>query len=308
MNKKNGEVLKSRIDFVCLISVTNAMPNGDPNYTNGQPRRDSQSHGYISQECIKSKIRKAARLLGENILYQPEADSSDGFTCIKDRLLSYGPVSDVVANKKNKNLNEAVPSICENWYDIRLFGCTIPFQGKGSIGVTGPVTMSIAKTVSPINVSEIRIIKGANFEAKKDANGDDISGMSSDRMGVRNVVDFGLYVIKGSISPYQAERTGMTDQDAVILKEALIHLFDDDASSARPAGSMNVEQLYWWDHSAENCKMPKVSPQQMYSSVIIEEKDPDQFPRSMADYTISHVNYRGVVKPDIYLNEVPVTV
>lgn len=290
-----------------MVSVTNAMPNGDPNHANGQPRIDSRSFGYISQECIKSKIRKAARLLGENILYQPETDSSDGFNCIKDRLLDYGPVNDIVSNKKLKNLNEAVPFVCENWYDIRLFGCTIPFQGRGSIGVTGPVTMSIAKTVSPINVSEIRIVKSANFESKKDANGEDTIGMSSDRMGVRNVVDFGLYVIKGSISPYQAERTGMTDLDAAILKKALIHLFDDDASSARPAGSMNVERLYWWDHSAENCKMPKVSAKQMYDSVNIKEKDPDQLPRSMDDYFISHVNYRGIVKPDIYSGEAPET-
>lgn len=46
----------------------------------------------------------------------------------------------------------------------------------------------------------------------------------------------------------------------------------------------------------------------MYNSVIIEEKDPDQLPRSMADYSINYVNYRGVVKPDIYVNEVSETV
>ena len=305
MNNKKGDILKSRIDFVCLVSVKDAMPNGDPNYSNGQPRTDMNGHGLISQECIKSKIRKAARFRGENILYQPEADSSDGYTCIKDRLLSYEPVNAVVKDKKSKNLNEAVPAVCENWYDIRLFGCTIPFQGKGSIGVTGPVTISNAKTVSPINVSEIAIVKSANFESKKDNQGNETAGMSSDRMGTRHVVDFGLYVIKGSISPYQAERTGLTDQDAEALKNALIHLFDEDVSSARPAGSMNVERLYWWNHSAEECKMPKVSAQHIFDSVVIKEKDPNKFPDSMDDYAISHVNYRGVVKPEVYINKAP---
>lgn len=305
MNTKKGDILKSRIDFVCLVSVKDAMPNGEPNYANGQPRTDSRGYGLISQECIKSKIRKAARFLGENILYQPEADSSDGYACIKDRLLSCASVSEIVKDKKNKSLNTAVPLVCENWYDIRLFGCTIPFQGKGSIGVTGPVTISNAKTVSTINVSEVKIVKSANFESKKDSQGDDTAGMSSDRMGGRHVVDFGLYVIKGSISPYQAERTGLTTQDAAVLKEALIHMFDEDMSSARPAGSMNVERLYWWDHSAAGCKMPKVSTQHIHDSVAIEEKDPDQFPNSMDDYIISHINYRGVVKPEVYINKAP---
>lgn len=304
MNNKKGDILKSRIDFVCLVSVKGAMPNGDPN-SNGQPRTDSNGHGLISQECIKSKIRKAARFLGENILYQPEADTSDEYTCIKDRLLAYEPVSAVVKDKKNKNLNEAVPAVCENWYDIRLFGCTIPFQGRGSIGITGPVTISNAKTVSPVNVSEIVIVKSANFESKKDAQGDDVAGMSSDRMGTRNVVEFGLYVIKGSISPYQAERTGLTDQDAAVLKDALIHMFDEDVSSARPAGSMNVERLYWWDHNSGERKMPKASAQHIFDSVIIKRKNPNEFPDSMDDYDISHVNYRGVVKPEVYINKAP---
>jgi CRISPR-associated protein Csd2 len=59
-------------------------------------------------------------------------------------------------------------------------------------------------------------------------------------MGMKHRVDFGLYATYGSMNPQLAERTGFSYEDAQKIKNALLHIFDNDASSARPEGSMEV--------------------------------------------------------------------
>ena len=52
--------LKGKIDFVLLISATNANPNGDP-LNGNQPRISIDGFGEISDVCIKRKIRNRSR-------------------------------------------------------------------------------------------------------------------------------------------------------------------------------------------------------------------------------------------------------
>jgi CRISPR-associated protein Csd2 len=80
-----------------------------------------------------------------------------------------------------------------------------------SVGVRGPVSIHQAVSVSPVEVESLQITKSVNGEpgAKK----------SSDTMGMKHFVRFGLYEIKGSINVQLAEKTGFTEEDAEILKE-----------------------------------------------------------------------------------------
>ena len=48
--------LKNKIDFVALVSVTMANPNGDP-LNGNRPRTNYEGFGEISDVCIKRKIR-----------------------------------------------------------------------------------------------------------------------------------------------------------------------------------------------------------------------------------------------------------
>jgi CRISPR-associated protein Csd2 len=70
-------------------------------------------------------------------------------------------------------------------------------------------------------------------------------------MGMKHRIDFGMYVIKGSINHQLASKTGFSDEDAEKIKEALRSLFINDSSSARPEGSMEVCKLYWWKHNSQ---------------------------------------------------------
>jgi len=63
-------------------------------------------------------------------------------------------------------------------------------------------------------------------------------------MGMKHRVDGGIYVTYGSMNPQLAERTVFSDDDAAVIKAILPMLFENDASSARPEGSMAVKKSY----------------------------------------------------------------
>jgi CRISPR-associated protein Csd2 len=54
------------------------------------------------------------------------------------------------------------------------------------------------------------------------------------------------------MNPQLAERTGFSDTDAEAIKQVLPRLFENDASSARPEGSMEVVKVIWWKHNSKS--------------------------------------------------------
>ena len=77
---------------------------------------------------------------------------------------------------------------------------------------------------------------------------------------MKHRVDQGIYVSYGSMNPQLAERTGFSAEDAEAIKKWLPKLFENDASSARPDGSMEVLHVIWWQHSSKagKCSSAKV--------------------------------------------------
>ena len=70
-------VLENKIDFVALISVDHANPNGDPLGGN-RPRDTIDGFGEISDVCIKRKIRNRLQDMGEPIFVQSNDRCDDG--------------------------------------------------------------------------------------------------------------------------------------------------------------------------------------------------------------------------------------
>ena len=106
---------------------------------------------------------------------------------------------------------------------------------------------------------------------------------SSDTMGTKHFVEFGLYKVKGSINVQLAEKTGFSEEDAEKIKEALRTLFINDASAARPDGSMEVVTVYWWRH---NNKIGQYSAAKVHDSLKISLKEDVMIPTSVDDYEI----------------------
>lgn len=281
--------LKNKIDFVLLISVTNANPNGDP-LDGNRPRKNYDEYGEISDVCIKRKIRNRLQDMGERIFLQSDERCDDGCDSLRSRAAKCEALKKISAGK-NTDRDKYEKVACEEWIDVRSFGQVFAFKGETvSVGVRGPVSIHQAISVSPIEITSMQITKSVNSEGGK-------AGKSSDTMGMKHRVEFGLYKVKGSINCQLAEKTGFSDEDAEKIKQALLTLFENDSSSARPEGSMEVCQLYWWKH---DCKMPSVSTAKIHRSVCIKEKDTGRRPLSIDDYEISLENIPGAVQPEIY--------
>lgn len=264
--------LQNKIDFVALVSVNRANSNGDP-LNGNRPRTDLNGFGEISDVCIKRKIRNRMQDLGHPIFVQSEDRCDDGFGSLSERASA--------AMKGVKDRDAYAAHACETWLDVRAFGQVFAFKdAKGvSVGVRGPVSIHQASSVSTVDIESIQITKSVNGEKKgKDEN------RASDTMGMKHFVRFGLYEIKGSINVQLAEKTGFTEEDAQTVKECLRTLFVNDASSARPDGSMEVVKLFWWKH---NCKDGQYSSAKVHRSVKIALKNDSKIPQSVEDYAIT---------------------
>jgi CRISPR-associated protein Csd2 len=266
-------VLNKKIDFALIFSVKNANPNGDP-LSGNMPRITLDSMGELSDVCLKRKIRDRLLENGENIFVQSDDNRKDNFKTLKDR-------ADDTLKDVMKDRMALRKKACETWIDVRAFGQVFAYKGGGkgegvSEGIRGPVTIQSAFSVDPINITSIQITKSVSSEGSGEKK-------SSDTMGMKHRVDFGLYVTYGSMNPQLAERTGFSYEDAQKIKNALLHIFENDASSARPEGSMEVVQLYWWEHSS---KSGQYSSAKVHRSLNITSKNKTEKPQSQTDYVI----------------------
>lgn len=279
--------LSQKIDFAVLFTATNANPNGDP-LNGNRPRETFDGYGEISDVCIKRKIRNRLQDMGENIFVKSDDRCDDGFDSLRSRLEGCEEVNQYSKGKKT-NRDEFAKAACKQWIDVRSFGQVFAFRGSEvSVGVRGPVAIGIATSVSPVDIISMQITKSVNSESGKE-------GKSSDTMGMKHRIEFGAYVVKGSINCQLAEKTGFTDEDAEKIKEALITLFENDSSSARPDGSMEVCKVFWWKHDA---KTPKYSSAKVHRSLKIEQIDKNKKPTSIDDYNISVDTLDGL-EPEI---------
>lgn len=208
--------LNNKIDFVVLVSANQANVNGDP-LNGNRPRTDYSGYGEMSDVCIKRKIRNRMQDLGNNIFVQSADRCKDGYKSLSDRA-----AGNIKVDKKDtvKYAEEA----CKKWLDVRAFGQVFAFSSQEglSVGVRGPVTIHHSASVSPIEIRSYKIVKSVNGDPPKKS---DKSSRSSDTMGDKYFVQFGLYEIKGSINVQLAEKTGFSEEDADIIKECCARCF-----------------------------------------------------------------------------------
>jgi len=259
--------LKNKIDFAVVFKVTNANPNGDP-LNGNRPRTTYEGLGELSDVCIKRKIRDRLMDAGQEIFVQSDDRKKDACTSLRDR-------ADKVLSKA-KTAEEKASLACSSWLDVRAFGQLFAFtakkgktkEGEGSgddkgvsIGIRGPVSVHPAFSKSQVSVTSSQITKSVSGEG-------DGTKRGSDTMGMKHRVDSGIYVFYGSMNPQLAVKTGFNDADAQAIKKVLPKLFENDASSARPEGSMEVLKVIWWEH---NCPSGQISSAKVHRSLKIKD-------------------------------------
>ena len=276
-------ILDHKIDFAVVFSVTKANPNGDP-LNGNRPRQNYDGHGEVSDVALKRKIRNRLQDLGEPIFVQSNDRNDDQLKSLRERAEANEALAKILKQKDGSG-EEFAKIACEQWIDVRSFGQVFAFKGSGdkgvSVGVRGPVSIHTATSVDPIDITSMQITKSVNSEPSEKR--------GSDTMGMKHRVDFGVYVFYGSINTQLAEKTGFTVEDAEKIKQALVTLFENDASSARPEGSMEVHKVYWWEHSS---KLGQYSSAKVHRSLHVNKNKEEA--KSFQDYVITLDELEGL--------------
>ena len=277
-------ILKNKIDFVALVAVNMANANGDP-LNGNRPRTDYEGYGEMSDVCIKRKIRNRMQDMGMKVFVQSDDRSDDGCDSLSKR-------ADKEGFKSIKKEDEFFNKACSTWLDVRTFGQVFAFNNLAlkSVGVRGPVSIHQAVSVVPVEIVSMQITKSVSGDKKEG------STRGSDTMGMKHFVKFGMYVIKGSINVQLAEKTGFSDEDACIVKECLRTMFVNDASAARPDGSMEVVKLYWFKH---NCKDGQYSSAKVHRSISVTQKSDVMVPSGIEDFDIYVTPLEGLEMEEI---------
>ena len=233
--------LTNRYDFVILFDVENGNPNGDPDAGNA-PRVDAESgYGYITDVCLKRKIRNYVELAkegvpGYNILIKPDRWLNAKFTEAYE-------AEGLKTKNKGKNpddVKKAKDYMCRTYFDVRAFGAVMS-TGDDPCGIVrGPVQINFARSISPVNIQDVTITRQARTTDDRKETGDT-------EMGRKSVIPYALYRAEGYISAALANKsTGLSEEDIELLWTAIVNMFENDHSAAR--GKMCMRKLYVFKH------------------------------------------------------------
>jgi CRISPR-associated protein Csd2 len=277
--------LNHKIDFAIIFSVKHANPNGDP-LNGNRPRTDYDGFGEVTDVCLKRKIRDRLQTAGQPIFVQSDEKKTDGMTSLQNRAYAEPPIGlgKKAFNPKENSKDKAAELACKQWFDVRAFGQVFAFGKEAdaagvSIAIRGPMTIQSAFSIEPVSITSTQLTKSVNGEG-------DGTKKGSDTMGMKHRVDSAIYVAYGAMTPQLADKTGFSDTDAEALKAILPKLFEGDASSARPEGSMAVSKVIWWQHNSKagqysSAKVHgtlKVNPDGNYDLTQLEGLKPEEIP------------------------------
>lgn len=245
-------LLNNKIDFIVTFDIDYANPNGDP-IADNMPRTTFDGYGLVSDVALKRKLRNRLQDMfaddDDNEQYQIFVQSTDrandGIQSLETRFSkAFG--KDTLKSLTLPELNE---KINQQWLDVRSFGqvftnkiTTKEGSGKLPQSIRGAVSISPATSTEPIEITSMQITTSTNREEKE-------GKKDSSTMGMKQFIEHATYVFQGTISPTIAEKTGFTEEDAELIKQALVTLFENDQSAARPSGSMAIQNVYWFTHN-----------------------------------------------------------
>ena len=180
-------MLNNRYDFVILFDVENGNPNGDPDAGNS-PRMDAETgYGFVTDVCIKRKIRNYVSLVkegeaGYNILIKPDKSLNEKFTEVYEA----EGLEKKQKGKKADDVKKARDYMCRNYFDVRIFGAVMS-TGEDPCGIVrGPVQINFAKSISPINIQDVTITRQARTTINRKETGET-------EMGRKSVIPYALY-------------------------------------------------------------------------------------------------------------------
>jgi CRISPR-associated protein Csd2 len=271
-------------DFIWLFDCINGNPNGDPDADNA-PRMDLQTgHGLVSDACLKRKIRNYITLTTDERIFVSEGAILND--AIDEAIAAQGLEDKLDKTKKRltdaKDVSEARNWMCENFYDIRMFGAVLS-TGKNAGQVRGAVQLGFGESLDQVLPMNLSITRCAAADEKE--------GKDNKTMGRKNIIPYGLYKTYGFISPQFTRQTGVTSEDLAYFWEALVKCFEMDRSSAR--GLMATQGVWIFSHESALGNYPT---HKLFD--LLKIKSLAEYPRHFKDY---QVNMNPELPPGISL-------
>ena len=292
----DNKIITNRHDFLLLFEVSNGNPNGDPDAGN-LPRLDPNTNrGYVSDVCLKRKIRNYV----DKFPKERKSVSENGYDIlIKSGSIIEGKQDKAVQATKEENsfkgaehAERAINWLCREFYDVRTFGAVLstgkePFKGSPFGQVQGPIQLTFAQSfdvITPLEITITRCCVTKTDDKKKERT-----------FGNKHIVPYALYAVKGYISPVFAERTGFTENDLQLFFEAMLNMFEHDRAAAR--GEMIVRGLYDFEHcgtqhpnnadqNKREARMGCHHAHKLFEGIEVSLQEGKTFPQSYADYKV----------------------
>lgn len=269
-----------RHEFVLLFDVKNGNPNGDPDAGN-LPRIDPETnHGLVTDVAIKRKVRDYVTMT------RGQADGMEIFIQSEEALntLIEEAFDEAGVDKEKHNRKTAEPSarqqMCEDYFDIRMFGAVLSTGDFNAGQVRGPVQLGFSRSIDPILSLDLSITRQARATEERMQTGDT-------EMGRKPIVPYALYRAHGFYNPFLGRSrdeggTGVDAEDLEILWEALEQMFEFDRSAAR--GEMATRALYLFSH--ENMK-GNARAAELFDLVDVQSLERIESPREFAHYEVN---------------------
>jgi CRISPR-associated protein Csd2 len=269
--------INRRHDFVLLFDVTDGNPNGDPDAGN-LPRIDPETmQGLVSDVAIKRKVRDYVDLArGSEWRFKIYVQHEAYLTDTRNRVFG-----ERAPGQKNVSVNDGRAWMCEEFFDIRMFGAVMSMKEANAGQVRGPTQLTFARSIDRIIPLDLSIVGPAQNQAQSKRSEDDETDKFG-TMGRKSLVPYGLYRAHGFFNPHFAKQTGATSEDLDLFWQALQMMWDLDRSASR--GMMACRGLYIFTHESSLGNAPA---HKLLERVVVKKNADVIAPRSFGDYTVS---------------------
>ena len=274
-----------RHDFVLLFDVQDGNPNGDPDAGN-LPRVDNETmQGLVTDVAIKRKVRDyvdASSL--EQARYKIYVQRESYLTETRARVFG-----ERAEGRQGVHPQEAREWMCQEFFDIRMFGAVMGMREYNAGQVRGPLQMTFARSIDPIlpldsSIARVALERGERAEGSDE----ELEAPRHGTLGRKATVPYALYLGYGFFNPHFAKQTGVIAEDLEVFWNALVNMWDLDRSAAR--GLMACRGLYVFSHESS---MGNAPAHRLFDLISVQRKDGVEAPRKFGDYAVS-VNESGI--------------
>lgn len=174
--------------------------------------------------------------------------------------------------------------MCQEFYDIRMFGAVMSMREHNAGQVRGPLQLTFARSIDPIVPLDFTIARVALESRGERPAGQDIDELAAPThgtLGRKAMVLYGLYLAHGFFNPHFARRTGATVEDLGLFWDALQNMWDLDRSSSR--GLMACQGLYIFSHESHLGNAPA---NRLFQRIQVHRNEGVEAPRSFSHYSV----------------------